>query len=679
MNLANSWKQYFLNKLVDSTNITVAFQEFAVHLESATIDKYIELATRSAFKCFAFIDPEDHHVRICHHFHLRHDGSWAIRGDYYVALSGFGAQATPITLSKTHLFEAKHRAMPLNKALNTTATTKDHLSQLKDKTVEDSTALIPLLTQIPPFLLGTLLDTTTSDPAELFFIIRTAINAHANTISQGLTTAADKKDAIDGAWESSFYFLQFLWAATNYADELALPYTETSDFGDAWGWCTFIHQSHILGPPSTTPPAPSTPGTGPMDQATASLVQAASALSASTDRLVDSRLFASQATLGSKAWEKQASFNHEFVFRLMARNEESNPSQPTDTLVQFLSLSSNTSAALQYIKNFLQSTLHCQDIRMDPFTVVCLSQLSLDFDLAEGPARLSLFMLFDPATSLVYSTNDDIIDQATIDAKGEYGMNYDQFKSKVSEKKTLWAPLNVNDFQTTFRTMHGILFFLFGDCFATDQIATWTSHIETNRASYKHCQAQDWTFFAQQLTIADHALQAFFRNARAAHSIEELGFGLLSFDNQQHAIAVCTPMTVLLHPRVQALFPGTKIGPHSVSLKKRSHEQLSKAREEGGSVNDSPQKNLGRMMQNTKQDPTFKLKRGLSYRDVFNHELLRNKLPSVNGTQLCCRWQVVGRCYENCTRSAQHVALKDEAKRAFTKFFNEAVAEANLE
>ena len=56
-------------------------------------------------------------------------------------------------------------------------------------------------------------------------------------------------------------------------------------------------------------------------------------------------------------------------------------------------------------------------------------------------------MLFDPATSLVYSTNDDIINQATIDVKGEYGMNYDQFRSKVSKKKTLWAPLNVNDFQ----------------------------------------------------------------------------------------------------------------------------------------------------------------------------------------------------------------------------------------
>ena len=69
--------------------------------------------------------------------------------------------------------------------------------------------------------------------------------------------------------------------------------------------------------------------------------------------------------------------------------------------------------------------------------------------------------MFDPATLLVYSTNDNI-DQATIDAKGEYGMSYNQFRSKVSEKKTLWAPLNVNDFQTTFRTMHAILFSYLG-------------------------------------------------------------------------------------------------------------------------------------------------------------------------------------------------------------------------
>ena len=56
---------------------------------------------------------------------------------------------------------------------------------------------------------------TLSNPADLFFIICTAISAHANAISQGLTKVADKKEAIDGAWESSFYFLQFLWVATN--------------------------------------------------------------------------------------------------------------------------------------------------------------------------------------------------------------------------------------------------------------------------------------------------------------------------------------------------------------------------------------------------------------------------------------------------------------------------------
>jgi hypothetical protein len=107
----------------------------------------------------------------------------------------------------------------------------------------------------------------------------------------------------------------------------------------------------------------------------------------------------------------------------MARNKFDKPSVPTASFVEFLSLSNNPSAATQYIKNYLQSILFCQDLRMDPFTVFCLTQICSEYNLAEGPSRISLFLLFDPATSLVYSTNDDIVDQATINSSGEYGMS----------------------------------------------------------------------------------------------------------------------------------------------------------------------------------------------------------------------------------------------------------------
>jgi hypothetical protein len=378
---------------------------------------------------------------------------------------------------------------------------------------------------------------------------------------------------------------------------------------------------------------------------------------------VDARL-APSLPVAAKSWEKQPTFVREFVMRLMAQNEFDQPQGPTTTLTEFLSLSSNTSAATQFIKNFLQSTMLCQDLRMDPFTVLCLTQLSPEFNLAEGPSRLSLFLLFDPATSLVYSTNDDIIDQATIDASGEHGMTYDQFKGRVSDKKILWVPLNVNDFQTTFRTMQSVLVFMFGSCFAVDQLASWATHVDTYRSSYRHCQTQDKTFFAQQLTIADNALQAFFRNARQVKCVADLAFSLLSFDNQQSAIAVCNPMRCNLHPRVQALFSTKQATPTSTS-NKRSHGQMDK---------DITVGEAGRMIQNPKPEPTFKLKSGTNYRDVFTADTIRSGVPELHGEQICCRWQVLSRCYEKCPRAASHVTLKDDVRSKFSQFFAKATA-----
>jgi hypothetical protein len=495
MNLTNAWKQFFLNKLDDSTSMPTEFQHFATHLKTTTKDeKYIDLITRSAFKCFAFVDTDNGTVNFCHHYTIQHDG-WNQSHDHHVALLGWGPEAQPITFTYPLSTIGKMRPMPTNTSLISTATSKEHLQQLTDKTNKKGATFIPLIAQIPPFLLGTLLDTTTSDAAELFFISRTNIHAYTHAITHDLPDT-EKAKAIDDIWNSCIYFLQYLWVASTVPQEIINAHT-MSTTPDALAWSKSLHQLHIHGTPNTPhetnpPPTIRTTTTTPIDcqgsltQATASLLHAASALTASTDRLVDNRLLAtSTSTVSSKAWEKQPPLTQAFVFRLMARHMDDEHTQPTDSLVQFLSLSNNTSAALQFIKNYLHATLHCQDIRMDNFMVLCLSQFSLDYELASGPGRLSLFMMFDPATSLVYSTNEDIIDQATVDASGEYGMNYDQFRTKVSEKKTLWAPLNVNDFQTTFRNMQGILLFLFGNCFASEQVGTWATHIEEYRTSYK--------------------------------------------------------------------------------------------------------------------------------------------------------------------------------------------------
>jgi hypothetical protein len=193
-------------------------------------------------------------------------------------------------------------------------------------------------------------------------------------------------------WDSAFYFLQFLWAAVAHPDELTIlfepPPVQTLPVFWADSQDSRLSANLAITHPSDRNPLPSTLPNSVvgLDQATASLVLAASSLAASTDRLVDSRL-TTTATTASKSWEKQPVFVKKFVFRMMAQNEYDEPQAPTTTLVEFLSLSNNTSAASQYIKNYLQSTMFCQDIRIDPFTVICLTQLTPEYNLSEGPSR----------------------------------------------------------------------------------------------------------------------------------------------------------------------------------------------------------------------------------------------------------------------------------------------------
>lgn len=80
------------------------------------------------------------------------------------------------------------------------------------------------------------------------------------------------------------------------------------------------------------------------------------------------------------------------------------------------------------------------------------------------------------------------------------------------------------------------------------------------------------------------------------------------------------------------------------------------------------------MIKNPKHEPTFKLKAGINYRDVFSAETIRSGVPELNGEQICCRWHVLGRCYDKCPRSASHVTLKDEAREKFARFFTGATA-----
>ena len=126
-----------------------------------------------------------------------------------------------------------------------------------------------------------------------------------------------------------------------------------------------------------------------MAQVTAALVSVASKLATNTDWLVEAR--SSNNPSSCRSWEKQPKFLQDQILRLMDAHDDDIVNDPIQSLATFLSLSSNTSpAAQQFMAEYRQYILNCQNLRLDPFTTLFMSQLQFNYDPTEGHSRISL-------------------------------------------------------------------------------------------------------------------------------------------------------------------------------------------------------------------------------------------------------------------------------------------------
>ena len=683
MILANTWKNYFTDTLVARNKLLTEFHHFATSLDQATTPESRQtILTNTLFSFHAMIGPLDHKVHFCHHLSILTGNSWEHSETTYVALLGLGSIAQPVVFDAKQVLAAITTTIPNPEALHDNATTPDQLSILHLTATTVKTTEINHLVQVPPFLFKAMTMSATDDPAELFFLARLAAKTFADAQANLIPNRnKDETEAIrTQVYTSAEYFLHFLYTATMVPNQLSLPisYATTHDIME---WSATLHRTHIISPTILqadgvqVPPSKIDPlhtRDESMAQVTAALVSAASNLATNTDRLVEARSSTNSAS--SRSWEKQPKFLQDQILRLMAAHDDDIITEPIQSLATFLSLSSNTSAAQQFMAEYLQSILNCQDLRLDPFTTLCISQLQFNYDPTEGPSRISLFKLLAESNSMVSSSDIEIISNATIDAAGD-GDRYSQIMKRLGDKKLLIVAKTVTDFETTIKNMIAIVLFVLGNCFTADRLCTWLTHIEANRATYRHCSDLDIRFFAHQLTIMDNMIQAFWRNSRYAKTVNDMDFQLLDFAQQQRQIAVGNPMIAPLHPRVAALFLQQKRSrdDHFEDHTRRyTHNNNTRQGYQQDQLNSSNTFTRGRAVTNSQAEILFRLPPGVFYRDAFPASVLR-RAPKVNGATNCCRWQISGICIDNCERKDAHVQLTGENKKAFAKFFNEAI------
>ncbi len=119
------------------------------------------------------------------------------------------------------------------------------------------------------------------------------------------------------------------------------------------------------------------------------------------------------------------------------------------------------------------------------------------------------------------------------------------------------------------RNMASIVLFIFGECYLYNQLATWHVHSEQHRCIYWYYSKLDPLYFANQMLIINHCLHSsFFRSACTATSVGTLSYQLLSFDAQQHAIAIaiCNAMAAKLYPLVHSVAAPSNKRPLTVPI-----------------------------------------------------------------------------------------------------------------
>ena len=671
MILHATWNALLLDKALDQSFPNTDFHLFAQRLSTA-LDSFtiLDLLHHSDFKCFAYFSAHSMTIELCHHYSVIRSNNWRTTDSFHVALTGMTANDDALLFNPNDIHRTSELLLPLPSALGTVVSIADLLA-FPTAIPHTVKKLMPSLIQVPPHLFATLQLADSRDPSDLFFLIRTALTDYIDTCIANLEPSdTQSHDTLRLTLQTdSMYFLQFLYVAAVQPDTIAINVDPNAPraLPSIMAWRQVLHRANIATAqpnqtaPVTTPPttpAPNAPVFASPDtfaEATTALAFAVNTFATAADKLTETK--APSASQPTRAWYKQPSFLQEQVLRLMARHDADIVSRPTTTLSTFLSLSANSSAAQQYLLDYLQSTLHCQDIRVDTFVVLCITQLQFVYSPIEGPSRLSLFKIFDQANQMTASSDADIVAQATIDAGGD-GMTFEQISKRLRNTKLLTIPKSTNDFETTIRNMSSIILFIFGECYLYDQLSTWQIHIEHHRTSYRHCAELDPLFFSHQMAIIDHSIQAFFRSARTAKDVGDLAFRLLNFDQQQHAIAICNAMVTRLHPLVHAVTQSTK-------------RPL-----DNPTVDGTPDRSAhGRAAINPSPDTAFKLRNGYAYATLLPASIVRTA-PKLNGTSVCCRWHIKGICVQNCERKATHIALPPDVRAKLTAFLARAYTTA---
>mgnify|MGYP003331564764 FL=1 len=188
------------------------------------------------------------------------------------------------------------------------------------------------------------------------------------------------------------------------------------------------------------------------------------------------------------------------------------------------------------------------------------------------------------------------------------------------------------------------------------------SHLDNNADAYREQIASNSDFIPSFLQDVHFRMQNFFKSCFRSQSIDQIRFEFVNFDSIIKSIDM---RNYNVNPPVwyKSLIAG----------KERSSSSGSKRI----STNvDTQQRVKKTLEENPTLDNACKLNNGETFGALFNRHALENLpvLPKIQGTHLCLKYHVLGKCFSTCSRRCTHVNLGNEKLIELRRFVQEARA-----
>ena len=540
-------------------------------IDSLTEDECIDNVKQENKLMYLSVEPITKNIQLLHHISAI-GGTIAMPNAIIVAISGLGSNAFPVRLDSNLFASTDDFRVPpwVNMESITTATGVATTTATNRNTEMKFRPVIA----IPPFLVKTILNAASNDPAQLIVDCYAAITAF-NTLH---STDTSYPDATDGCKR----IIYFLWGAAH--KQISVTVSIPQHDGVVKQYVKDLSDRHLLDAAPITPAASSV--VGPSDATLGTLAGNIQNLTSRMETESNDKKLAKDEK--KEKFKKLPASSQQIFLYASSRSATEERTSPNPHLEIFLQQSTISRA-----RTHLNQTLASYGCNIDASSVLVASITAGDLIWTQSshlPEKLTIFLMSKPSPSAKSLSQKDWL-KLHLQESNNLHLD-DDIIEKLSDFKFDY-PKSLSPLRHCINNLIGICRLLFyGDSAISQKVAVWVDHLDQKEMLYEMNFDTDPLFGLKVCLTIDRAIQLFLVSCQEAASFDKINFRYLDFSFDIESIEkgrfICTPPPPLLD-LFTATSPSQNPGGGNVKDQMPSQEDRTATTEteRGGATNSS--------------------------------------------------------------------------------------------